>query len=70
MSARLVLIAALAAAVPALAAAAAPIDLQVSNLQTPAGRLGALKAGRTYSATTFPIALRVAPPDGSWGGTQ
>ena len=54
----------------ATAAGATPIDLSVSNLNTRAGVTTKLNAGVTYQASGFPIALKITPPDASWGGTQ
>ncbi len=34
------------------------------------GTLTALRAGVTYQASTFPLALRVTPPDSAWAGAQ
>ena len=78
---RSVLVAALAGALSAAlgvtvaAAHSAPygaiaIDLPVSNLNTPAGGLTALRAGTTYRASSFPLGLHVTTPDGSWAGSQ
>src|SRR5438093_1057519 len=54
----------------AAAAGGEPPELATSNLNTRAGKLTALKAGVTYQASEFPIALRVTPTDGTWAGTQ
>jgi hypothetical protein len=51
-------------------ASGSPIDLPVSNLNTPAGTLTKLRAQAAYQATGFPIAVRITPPDTSWGGSQ
>ena len=79
---RLVLLSALAGAVSAAlgvtatstpartVAAGDPQDLAVSNVNTPAGTLTALRSGVTYQASHFPLGLRVTPPDGSWSGAQ
>ena len=79
---RLVLLSALAGAVSAAlgvtatstpartVAAGDPQDLAVSNVNTPAGTLTALRSGVTYEASHFPLGLRVTPPDGSWSGAQ
>jgi hypothetical protein len=45
-------------------------DLPVSNVNTPAGSLTALRSGVTYQASHFPLGLRVTPPDGTWSGAQ
>jgi hypothetical protein len=45
-------------------------DLPVSYLFSPAGTLTPLRAGVAYRASAFPIALRVTPPDATWGGAQ
>ena len=50
--------------------AGTPIDLSTSNLNTRPGRLTALRAGATYQASAFPLALRVTAPDDTWAGTQ
>ena len=47
-----------------------PQDLPISNFNTPAGSLSALRAGITYRASSFPLGLRVTPLDGTWSGTQ
>ncbi len=47
-----------------------PVELPMSNLNTPAGYTERLKAGVSYQASAFPIPLRVTPPDGTWGGAQ
>ena len=47
-----------------------PRDLPISNFNTPAGSLSALRAGITYQASSFPLGLRVTAPDGTWSGTQ
>ena len=61
----------LAAGFGSLAAAGAtPPDVPVSYLFSPAGHLTSLRTGVVYQASDFPIPLRVAPPDGSWGGAQ
>jgi len=51
-------------------AASPPLDLQHSYICTPSGRMTPLRAGDTYSASSFPLAVRVTPPDGSWLGAQ
>jgi hypothetical protein len=48
----------------------APVELATSNFNTPAGKLSALRARVTYQAGSFPIALRVTPPDSTWAGSQ
>ena len=45
-------------------------ELPVSNVNTSAGKFTPLKAGVSYQASSFPLALRVTPPDGSWSGAQ
>ena len=52
------------------AAGATPADIPVSYLFSPTGHLTPLRAGVAYQASEFPIAFRVTPPDGSWGGAQ
>jgi len=47
-----------------------PHELPVSNFNTPAGVLTALRGGVTYQASGFPLGLRITAPDGTWGGTQ
>ena len=56
----------------ASAAATTPklLELPVSDLLTPAGKLTTIHSGVTYQASQFPFALRVTPPDGSWSGAQ
>jgi hypothetical protein len=44
-------------------------DLPVSYVFA-TGKLARLQGGVTYRASAFPIALRVTPPDRSWGGAQ
>jgi hypothetical protein len=51
-------------------AAATPINLPTSNLNTRPGRLTALRAGATYEASAFPLSLRFTSPDSAWSGTQ
>jgi hypothetical protein len=51
-------------------AGAAPPDVATSELFTPAGKLTALHTGVTYQATSFPIPIRVTPPEAGWGGAQ
>ena len=51
-------------------AAAAPPELATSNLNTPAGRMSALAAKTVYQASSFPLGLRLAAPDGTWAGSQ
>jgi hypothetical protein len=51
-------------------AAAAPPELATSNLNTPAGRMTALAAKTVYQASSFPLGLRLAAPDGTWAGSQ
>jgi hypothetical protein len=48
-------------------------DLHEGISQGHPGRPGSgesLQAGAVYEASAFPIALRVRPPDGRWGGVQ
>jgi len=45
-------------------------ELPVSNLDTPAGKLTPLKPGVSYQASSFPLAIRVTPPDATWAGAQ
>jgi hypothetical protein len=45
-------------------------DVPQSYLFTPAGQLTPLRAGVTYQASQFPLALRLTPPDPGWLGTQ
>jgi len=45
-------------------------DIPQSYLMTAAGKLTTLRAGITYRASKFPIALRLKSPDRSWGGAQ
>jgi len=52
------------------AAASAPRDLPQSYLFTPSGALTPLRAGVTYQASQFPLAVRLTPADASWLGTQ
>src|SRR3989442_15083217 len=52
------------------ATAGAPVELPTSNVHTQAGQFTALHAGSAYQASAFPLALRVAVPDGTWGGPQ
>src|SRR5713101_6248642 len=54
------------------AATAAPKlpDLSQSYLFTPAGSLTPLRAGVTYQASAFPLALRLTTPEPGWSGTQ
>ena len=54
----------------ATAASGTPVELPMSNPNTPAGKFTTLKAGVTYRASAFPIALRVTTADGSWAGAQ
>jgi hypothetical protein len=51
-------------------AAAAPSELAISNLNTPAGKLTALAANTVYQASSFPLGLRLSAPDGTWAGSQ
>ena len=52
------------------APAASPIELLVSNFNTPAGTWAPLRRGATYRASTFPLGLQLKAPDGSWSGAQ
>ena len=45
-------------------------DLPVSFVICPLGKSTPLQPGVTYQASTFPIALRLTPPDWSWSGGQ
>ena len=65
-------IAVLAVALGSVAAsAAAPTaDLPVSDLFTGPGHMTKLGAGVTYQASSFPIGVRVSPPDATWAGAQ
>ncbi len=54
----------------AAAAAAGPPDIAHNYLFSPAGALTPLHGRTTYQATQFPLALRITPPDSSWGGAQ
>lgn len=45
-------------------------QLPLSNFNTQAGKLIALKAGVTYQASKLPLALRVTAPDATWLGAQ
>jgi hypothetical protein len=56
-------------AVAGVASAAAP-DLAKSNLNTRAGHMTALRARTVYTASSFPLKLRLSAPDGSWAGSQ
>lgn len=54
----------------AAASGGAP-PLPTSNLFSPTGVARPLRAGVKYQANrSFPIALRITPPDGSWSGAQ
>src|SRR5580765_3397484 len=57
------------AAVPA-ARRTQVVDLPVSYLFSPPGKLTTLRAGATYEASQFPFAVRVTPPDSTWAGAQ
>ena len=54
----------------ATAMSGTPVELPMSVLNSPAGGVSKLKAGVTYQASSFPIALRVTTADGSWAGAQ
>ena len=59
-----------ATSTPATAAArAAPPDIPQSYVFG-SGKLSPVRPGVTYQASRFPIALRVTPPDASWGAAQ
>jgi len=58
------------AATTAAVASGNPPELPMSNLNTAAGNLKTLKGGVSYQASSFPVALRVTVPDGTWGGAQ
>ena len=60
-----------AATSPAATAAArtAPPDIPQSYVFA-SGKLLSLRPGVTYQASRFPIALRVTPPNASWGAAQ
>jgi len=45
-------------------------DLPQSYLFTPAGKMTPLRAGAAYRASTFPVPLRLTPPEAGWSGTQ
>jgi hypothetical protein len=47
-----------------------PRELPVSNLNTPAGALTALRARVTYQASSFPLTLLVTASDSTWSGAQ
>jgi hypothetical protein len=66
----LMIVAALACLFVSQAFTAATPQLPMSNLYTEAGKLSPLKAGMTYQASKFPLALRVTAPDASWLGAQ
>ena len=66
----LVGIVAMAGAAAAAATSGSPPELPRRNLNTPAGNLKTLKARVSYQASAFPIALRMTPPSGTWGGAQ
>jgi hypothetical protein len=69
--ARIAVLAAGLGLLTATAATAAPTpDLAVSDLFTHAGHMTKLRAGVTYGASSFPIGVRVSPPDGTWAGAQ
>jgi hypothetical protein len=72
--ARIGVVTILVAALSSLAASAAATpklpDLPVSDLFTGPGHMTKLRSGVTYQAGTFPLALRITPPDGSWAGAQ
>lgn len=52
------------------AATSAGPELPMDNFNTRAGKLAPIKAGITYQASSFPIELRVTPPDSTWAGAQ
>ncbi|MFL5952489.1 MAG: hypothetical protein ACJ76I_00065 [Gaiellaceae bacterium] len=51
------------------AVAGSPPDLAVHYFFED-GKLSPLRIGVTYQASKLPLALRVTPPTGKWGGTQ
>ena len=51
------------------AKAGSPPDIPVGVVFA-SGKLTPLKAGVTYRASSFPLALRVTPPTDGWGGAQ
>jgi hypothetical protein len=57
------------AVLAAAAAGASPPDLPQSYVFA-SGQLRPLRAAVTYQASSFPIVLRVTPPDASWGAAQ
>jgi hypothetical protein len=65
-----VVAAACAAAIVSSSVARTTADLPTSNLNTHAGRLTSLHSGVSYQASAFPLALRITPPDETWGGAQ
>jgi hypothetical protein len=71
---RVIFLASFAAVVSVGAAAATSVNqppLPTSNLFAKGGIAAPLRAGVTYQANrSFPIALRLTPPDGSWSGAQ
>jgi hypothetical protein len=58
-----------ATSTPATSAANGPPDISQSDVFD-SGKLLPLRPGVTYQASRFPIALRVTPPDASWGADQ
>ena len=64
------LIVVLVGLVAASAAGAAPSELATSNLNTPAGKMTRLAARTVYQASSFPLGLQLAAPDGTWAGSQ
>jgi hypothetical protein len=42
----------------------------MNNFNTRTGKLAPIKAGVSYQASSFPLALRVTPPDGTWASAQ
>src|SRR4051812_46169832 len=62
-------IAAAALSVSGRAFAGSPPDLAV-HFFFEDGKLSPLSAGVTYQASKLPLAFRVTPPNGKWGGTQ
>jgi hypothetical protein len=51
-------------------AAAAAASAGDAELLVSAKSAGPLRAHVTYRASTFPLPLRITPPDGTWGGAQ
>ncbi len=67
----LVVVVASLSSVVAVAATTGPApEIPVSYFNSQAGRSTPLRAKVAYQASTFPLALRLTPPDGSWSGAQ